>query len=154
MSLSPERLAPLLEVVAELDLTQPEAAADKLDKIFPLRGSMVQDIRQELERAYGQGEVCDRGEPPVQWSRLWKGTEETRGISADCVLMSGPGPRHRHPNGEVDLCFRVDGQPTFDGHPEGWVVYGPDSTHTPTVTDGQMFILYLLPGGAIEFLKG
>jgi len=152
MSLSPERLEPLLKVVADPDLSDPAAAADKLDKIFPLQGSMVQDIRQELEQAYGRGEVCQRGEPPVQWSRLWKGSEETLGISADCVLMSGPGPRHRHPNGEVDLCFRVDGQPTFDGHPEGWVVYGPDSTHVPTVTDGEMFILYLLPGGAIEFL--
>ena len=152
MALSPERLDPLLKTISGLDLSDTRAAVDILDKMFPLRGSMVQDIRQEMEAAYERGEICGRGEPPVRWSRLFKGSEETHGLSADCVLMSGPGPRHRHPNGEVDLCFRVDGDARFDGHPEGWVVYGPDTTHVPTVTDGEMFILYLLPEGAIEFL--
>ena len=62
------------------------------------------------------------------------------------------GPKHRHPNGEIDLCFTLRGEARFDGRPEGWVVYGQDTTHVPTVRDGQMLILYFLPGGAIEFL--
>ena len=36
---------------------------------------------------------------------------------------------------------------------QGWVVYGPDSVRVPTVRDGEMLILYFLPGAAIEFLK-
>ena len=65
--------------------------------------------------------------------------------------MSAPGPGHTHPNGEIDLCFAVDGAPTFDGHPPGWTVYPPGSWHVPTVAGGVMDILYFLPGGAIRF---
>ena len=39
----------------------------------------------------------------------------------------------------------------FDGNAPGWVVYGRGSAHVPTVTGGEMLILYFLPGGAIEF---
>ena len=56
-----------------------------------------------------------------------------------------------HPNGEVDLCFTVDGNPTFDGNAPGWTVYEPGSWHVPSVADGVMDILYFLPGGAIKF---
>ena len=66
--------------------------------------------------------------------------------------MNSPGPRHRHPNGEIDLCFGISGASRFDGQPEGWIVYGKGSVHVPTVTGGEMLILYFLPGGAIEFL--
>ena len=41
----------------------------------------------------------------------------------------------------------------FDGHGAGWVVYGPDSAHHPTVTNGKALVLYLLPDGAIDFTK-
>ena len=51
----------------------------------------------------------------------------------------------------MDLCFALDGDPTFDGNPPGWTVYGPESWHVPTVADGTMAILYFLPGGAIRF---
>jgi hypothetical protein len=33
----------------------------------------------------------------------------------------------------------------------GWLVYGPDSSHAPTVAGGTAFVLYLLPQGVIEF---
>ncbi len=41
----------------------------------------------------------------------------------------------------------------FDGLDAGWLVYGPGSAHSPTVTRGRAFILYLLPQGAIELTK-
>lgn len=41
----------------------------------------------------------------------------------------------------------------FDGHGAGWCVYGPDSAHHPTVSDGEAIVLYLLPKGEIEFTK-
>ena len=40
-----------------------------------------------------------------------------------------------------------------DGHGEGWLVYGAASAHHPTVTGGRAMVLYLLPGGAIEFTR-
>ena len=33
--------------------------------------------------------------------------------------MDVPGPRHRHGNGEIDLCFTTRGDARFDGQPEG-----------------------------------
>jgi hypothetical protein len=86
---------------------------------------------------------------PIRFGRVAK---DLNGFSVDAVLMSSPGPKHRHGNGEIDLCFATKGNAKFDGNPQGWVVYGPNSVHTPTVTDGEMLILYFLPGGAIEFL--
>jgi hypothetical protein len=41
----------------------------------------------------------------------------------------------------------------FDGRGAGWLVYGPDTAHSPTVSGGRALVLYLLPGGAIEFTK-
>ena len=41
----------------------------------------------------------------------------------------------------------------FDGHGAGRLVYGPDSAHSPTVSEGKALVLYLLPGSAIEFTK-
>ena len=85
--------------------------------------------------------------------RFGRVVKDLCGFAVDAVLMDKPGPKHRHPNGEVDLCFARSGSPRFDGNAEGWTVYGPDTTHVPTVTDGEMLILYFLPAGAIEFAK-
>jgi hypothetical protein len=53
--------------------------------------------------------------------------------------------------GEIDLVMPLDADAQFDGHGAGWVVYGPDSVHRPTVAQGRALVLYLLPDGAIEF---
>ena len=36
-------------------------------------------------------------------------------------------------------------------HPPGWIVYPPDTTHPADVAGGAMFMIYLLPGGQIEW---
>src|SRR6266478_2170194 len=59
----------------------------------------------------------------------------------------------RHPNGEIDLIMPLAAGAKFDGREAGWLVYGPGSVHSPTVTHGRALVLYLLPGGAIEFTK-
>lgn len=152
-TLDPAGLAPLLEFIARLELADPAAARAALEREYPLDGAFLTGLRAAMEAAVAAGSACQNGEPPVRWSRLFKAGAASRGLSADAVLMSGPGPRHRHPAGEVDLCFALDGEPSFDGNPPGWTVYPPDSVHVPTVRGGTMLILYLLPGGAIEFLK-
>ena len=147
-------LRPLLEFAHELDLSDPDAARSALEERFPFEGEAVQSIGRAMRMAKEAGEICHLGDPPVQYSRLFKATEESHGLSADAVLMSAPGPLHEHPNGEIDLCFAESGEPRFDDEEPGWVVYGPGSRHVPTVHGGTMLILYLLPDGAIRFLKG
>jgi Domain of unknown function (DUF4863) len=63
------------------------------------------------------------------------------------------GPHHRHPNGEIDLIMPITPEARFDGRGAGWLVYGPGTAHYPTVSEGRALVLYLLPGGAIEFTK-
>lgn len=148
-----DQLKPLLDFCHQLDLSDPVAARAALEAEFPLEGEYVQGIASAMRAGVADGSMCHMGEDPVRFSRVLKPSEETHGFSADAVLMSAPGPRHRHPQGEIDLCFTEDGSPTFDGNPAGWTVYAPDSVHVPSVRDGKMLILYLLPGGEIEFLK-
>lgn len=151
--LSPAALKPLLEFASQLDLRDAKAAQAELERHFPHRGEFIQEMGDAMREGVSSGRLCHLGQAPVQYSRLFKATPDSQNLSADAVLMSAPGPRHTHPNGEIDLCFSEEGEPRFDGHGAGWVVYGPGSSHAPTVRDGKMLILYLLPGGAIEFQK-
>ena len=80
----------------------------------------------------------------------WPRPVETGEFSIDVVHMNGAGPRHTHHEGEINWCIALSGQPRFDGHGAGWVAF-PGSTHVPTVEDGEMLIVYLLPNGAVEF---
>ncbi len=150
--LSPSSLAPLLEYIKALDLTAAEEARASLTERFPPDGSFITSIASLMRAGVADGNLCNRGGGSVRFSRVFKASDESSGLSADAVLMDGPGPLHRHPLGEVDLCFSEDGEPNFDGKAAGWVVYPPGSTHVPTVSGGTMLILYLLPQGAIDFL--
>lgn len=149
-----ETFRPLIEAARGLDLSDPEAARAELDARLDPASDAGHAVARALEGLLAEGAICNRGELPVRWSRAAKPSEESGGFSIDTVLMNGPGPRHRHPAGEVNFCIAQDGEPTFDGQPAGWVVMPPDSTHVPTVAGGTMLIVYLLPGGEMEFLEG
>ncbi|MEZ5976814.1 MAG: DUF4863 family protein [Planctomycetota bacterium] len=142
----------LVELARSVDVARPEEARRELERLLPPAGPEALRISERLRELLREGAVANRGELPVKYGRVAKAGPETHGYSIDVVHMSGPGPLHRHPNGEIDLCFALSGEPTFDGHPPGWVVYGADSKHVPTVAGGEMVIVYLLPGGAIEFI--
>ena len=141
-------LSPLLK-----DLAQSEhaSAAQHLNSSWPVDSEKLQPIRRMVLEGIQEGWFAPRGEDGMKWGRLAKASIETHGYSIDGVVMNQAGPGHAHPTGEFDLCFALEGQPLFDGHPEGWVVYGPDSWHVPTVEGGRMAILYFLPEGAIRF---
>lgn len=147
-----ETFQPLIDAAQGLDLSDPERAEALLRERFDPAGAAAEELNARLFALLEEGRVADRGEPPVRWSRAAKAAPETSGFSIDVVHMSGPGPRHRHPRGEVDYCIPMEGQPTFDGRAPGWVVFPDDSVHVPTVAGGTMLIVYLLPGGEIEFL--
>jgi len=142
---------PLLRAAQGVDLSAPSAARAELARRFDPASAEARALNEDLKRLLAEGRVAERGELPVKYGRVSKAREETLGFSIDVVLMSGAGPQHRHPNGEVNYCVALDGAPTFDGSPPGWVVFPPDSRHVPTVAGGTMLIVYLLPAGAIEF---
>lgn len=137
-----------------LDLKNPDRAREQLEERFPFKGEKVQSWGEKLVKAIKANIICTKGAPPMQFSRLSKPSLETLQFSVDVVLMNGAGPNHIHPEGEIDLCFPVDGSPKFDGQEPGWVVYGIGSQHVPTVSDGTMAIVYLLPQGAFELVGG
>jgi len=142
-------LAPLAEQLLSVDVSA-AAAAGHCERLLPLAGERVAAIRRAAAAAIDSDWLLPKENAGIRFGRLAK---DLAGFSVDAVFMNCPGPKHRHPNGEFDLCLAISGDPRFDGHRQGWVVYGPDTTHVPTVTDGEMLILYFLPGGAIEFSK-
>lgn len=143
-----DHLAPILEIVRTIDPSSPDAAA-RLEQALPFRSERIQTLRALVREGVEAGWLCDRENAGVRFSRVQKADAD--GISIDAVHMNVPGGAHLHPNGELDLCFAVSGNPRFDGQPEGWTVYAPNSWHVPTVEGGAMDILYFLPGGAIKF---
>jgi len=146
-----ETLRPLARKLQGIDLSDPAAAEAAVAAAAPFDGDLVASIRAAAAAGAEAGWLTPKEAGGIRFGRVAKDVE---GFSVDAVRMDQPGPRHRHPDGEIDLCFRTDGDPRFDGRPEGWVVFPPDSVHVPTVSGGEMLILYFLPGGAIEFLKG
>jgi hypothetical protein len=144
---------PLLDAAHGIALDRPEVARAELVRRLDPAGKDALKISNELRALLEAGTIANRGELPVRYGRVAKAGPDTRGFSIDVVLMSGPGPRHRHPRGEVNFCLALDGEPTFDGEPPGWVVLPPDSSHVPTVANGTMLIVYLLPQGEIEFTR-
>ena len=146
-------LAAPIQAAASVDLSDATAARVALEQSYPRDGDAAVALRAALVAAVDAGEICDRGNDAIRYSRLAKPGEGTCDFSVDFVWMTGPGIHHRHPRGEINLCFTVEGDARFDGQPEGWVTFPPDSTHVPTVTDGRMLIVYFLPGGEVEWIN-
>lgn len=128
------------------------ALASWLDATYPPNGAAFRNIAALIETGDGEGWICPRETDGVRWGRVVKPGAEAGRFSVDVVHMeSCRGPHHVHPKGEIGMIMPVVAEPNFDGHPEGWYVYGPGTAHHPTVTDGSAYVLYLLPEGAIEF---
>ncbi len=144
---------PLLEAASGLSLDDPGSALERLNERFDPKSERGLALSAELERLLDAGELAKNGEMPVKWGRVTKATPESLDFSIDVVHMNGAGPRHRHPGGEVNYCIPLSGSPRFEGCQRGWVVMPPDSVHVPEVSGGEMLIVYLLPGGAMEFMK-
>lgn len=146
--------AALSPVFAALRGADPEDArlAGRLTAELPLDGAVCTAVRDAAHRGLAEGWLCDREAGGVRFSRPVKPSPASGGFSVDAVVMDRvAGPKHTHPNGEINLCFAEEGDPKFCGHGAGWVVFGRGSTHVPRVDGGRMLILYFLPGGAIDF---
>src|SRR5574343_815657 len=125
-----------------------------LNREFPADGPVFRDIVEACKAGVAAGWMCGQEYGGIKFGRVAKPGPELHGFSIDVVEMADViGPHHRHPNGEIDLIMPLKGDARFDGQPAGWLVYGPDSAHKPTVTGGRAYVLYLLPEGAIEFTR-
>ena len=142
-------LQPILEFLEGKEFT-PELERE-LQERFPLESAHMQRVKINCMEGLKYDWLCPREGDKLRYGRLAKSSETINHIGIDTVEMNDVVPGHTHPLGEVDHCFAVQGKPLFDGNPEGWTVYGKNSWHIPTVTDGTMAILYFLPQGAIQF---
>jgi len=126
----------------------------ELNAAFPAGGRVFQDVFGACRAAVAAGWMCNREAGGIRYGRVLKPGSATHDFSVDVVEMDNvKGPHHRHPNGEIDMIMPLTPEAKFDGRGAGWLVYGPESAHSPTVSEGKALILYLLPQGAIEFSK-
>jgi len=144
---------PLLSAAHGVDLSNPATARATLTQRLDPQSPAGRHVSDALKALLAAGSICERGALPVRYGRVSKAVPETRDFSIDVVHMNGPGPHHVHPLGEANWCIALEGDPRFDGQPEGWVVMPPGSGHIPTVTGGTMLIVYLLPQGQIQFTQ-
>lgn len=130
------------------------ALQDDLNQTFPANGKVFNDITQACRTGMAEGWICQHKGGGIRYGRVIKPAQALNGYSVDVVDMKDlAGPHHRHPNGEIDLIMPIDETAQFDNHPAGWLVYGPGTAHSPTVSQGQALVLYLLPEGKIEFTR-
>ncbi len=109
-------------------------------------------LKAACEAGVAAGWLCQREGGGLRYGRVFKPADDLHGFSVDVVDMANvAGPRHVHPEGEIDLIMPLDEGARFDGRPAGWAVMPPGSAHAPTVTQGRALVLYLLPQGRIDF---
>lgn len=127
---------------------------DWLNHHFGSSTASFAELKLACETGVRDGWLCQREATGVKYGRVFKPDAELSGFSVDVVDMTSvAGPHHAHPLGEIDLIFPQDESAQFDGHGSGWLVYGPESAHSPTVSNGRSLVLYLLPEGRIEFTR-
>lgn len=155
-AVTPESFRALIQVVTQRIGNRPLDAALEADLNagFPATGDVYGQILHSCRAAIEAGWMCAREAGGIRYGRVIRPAAELHGYSVDVVDMDRcSGPHHRHPGGEIDLIMPLAPDARFDGRGAGWLVYGPDSAHVPTVTGGRALVLYLLPQGAIEFSR-
>lgn len=141
------------EVAESLEgLSVDDAMATQLNATFPPSGDAFGRLTALCEKGEKEGWLMAREHGGIKFGRAIKPGAEAGSFSVDVVRMKNvKGPHHIHTNGEIGAIMPISGAPKFDGFDVGWYVYPPGSDHHPTVTEGDAYVLYLLPDGAIEF---
>ena len=128
------------------------ALADKINNQFPADSDLFNAIESACHEAIADGWMCSQGGEGRRFGRVIEPGEATGMLSVDVVdLENIVGPHHRHPNGEICMVMPITEGAQFDNTDRGWCVFEPGSSHRPTVTNGEALVLYMLPGGEIEF---
>jgi Domain of unknown function (DUF4863) len=119
---------------------------------YPADGETFEQLTASCRAGVEEGWLCGREHGGIKFGRVVEAGTSAGSFSVDVVEMNDvKGPYHRHPNGEIDAVMPLDASAEFDGRSAGWMVYGADSAHYPTVSGGKALVLYLLPDGAIDF---
>lgn len=125
-----------------------------LNREHGVSSDTYRNLEQICRQGVAEGWLCQHEAGGIRYGRVFKPAEDLQDFSVDVVDMDNVvGPHHAHPKGEIDLVMPLEGEARFDDHPAGWVVYPAGSAHRPTITDGRALVLYLLPGGSIEFTR-
>jgi len=146
----------LLQKVTSLIADKPldKSLEQQLNSDVPVEREWFGAIVKACHAGVAAGAMCQHEAGGIKYGRVIKPTSELQGYSVDLVEMADvKGPHHRHPLGEIDLIMPIDKNAKFDNRGAGWLVYGPDSAHSPTVSEGKALVLYLLPKGEIEFTR-
>ena len=145
-----EALAALVPSVDAAAAKEPTEAQAGLNAELPFEGEQVSAIFDLCKQGLDEGWLTPRAAgDKVQFGRLDK---DMGGYAVDAVVMdNAAGMGHTHTRGEFNMCFALEGEPRFDGHPPGWVVFGHESHHIPTVTGGKMLFIYFTPGGEVRW---
>jgi hypothetical protein len=154
--MTPEAFTDLIATISASIQGRPLDARleEHLNAQFPPASTAFGNVFEACRAAVAAGWMCNREAGGIRYGRVINAGPATHGFSVDVVEMEDiRGPHHRHPNGEIDMIMPLTPAAKFDGRGAGWRVYGPDSAHHPTVTEGKAYILYLLPQGAIEFTR-
>ncbi|MGB8870458.1 MAG: DUF4863 family protein [Rhodomicrobium sp.] len=124
----------------------------RLNERFPAEGEPFSRLTALCAQGEAEGWLLNRETGGIKFGRAVKPGKEAGRFSVDVVRMKDvAGPHHVHTTGEIGAIMPISGNPAFDGKPKGWYVYPPGSSHYPTVSSGEAYVLYLLPDGAIEF---
>ena len=145
--------AQIVELSAAIAGRPEDAALDAwLNATHGAQSATYAALKASCEQGVAEGWLCNREGGGIRYGRIFKPADDLQGFSVDVVDMNTiAGPHHVHPNGEIDLIMPLEPDAKFDGQGAGWMVYGPGSAHAPTVTEGRALVLYLLPGGQIQF---
>lgn len=128
------------------------ALESRLNEAYPADSEAFNTLAALIGQGAADGWLCQRDAGGIRFGRVIKPQGVAGRFSVDVVCMNDiKGPHHMHPQGEIGMIAGVSGAPEFDGKGPGWYVYGPGTSHWPTVAGGEAYILYLLPDGAIEF---
>ncbi|WP_278486062.1 DUF4863 family protein [Achromobacter insolitus] len=153
---TPDQFHALMREVTRLTAGQLLDAAlqESLNREAGPHSALFQEIYAACRQGVTEGWMCGREGGGIRYGRVIKPAPDLADCSVDVVDMNDlAGPHHAHPNGEIDMIMPLTEGARFDGHGAGWLVYGPGSAHSPTVSGGRALVLYLLPGGAIEFTR-
>jgi hypothetical protein len=125
-----------------------------LNAPLPPASAIYRGMSDACKAGVGAGLICNREAGGIKFGRIIKPSDATHGFSVDVVEMEDiVGPHHVHSHGEIDLMMPISVTATFDGQRGGCCVCAPGSAHSPTVSNGRALVLYLLPGGAMQFTE-
>ena len=97
------------------------ALGERLNRDHPPGSETYEAIFAACRAGVAAGWICNREADGIRYGRVINAGPATHGFSVDVVEMREcAGPRHVHPNGEIDLVMPLEGPAEFDGRPGGW----------------------------------